>query len=121
MARRSNSNDWEKLFGIICLGAGVTALYYALAGRGKENDAAFIPNRIEDRIDLVVAALNNAFGNDWVNWGLDALQAHLQKVLPAPMVALVRVVYEVERWSKIITMTSDAKQRTAVAWASRGF
>jgi hypothetical protein len=63
MARKKsggNSSGWAWLVGI---GIGAIVLYYLEAGRGQDDDAAAIPNKLEGQIDLVVAALNKQFGN----------------------------------------------------------
>jgi hypothetical protein len=113
MARR-NSNDGLALL-FVAVGAAV--LYYLYSGKGEENDAALIPNDLEGRIDLVVAALNRQFGKRWVDFGLQALRSHLQKVLPPPVVALVNVIYNVEQFARFTEMSGYQKQQKVVAWA----
>jgi hypothetical protein len=56
---RRNSNDGLALL-FVAIGAGV--LYYLYSGKGEENDVPLIPNDIEGRVDLMVAALNRQFG-----------------------------------------------------------
>jgi hypothetical protein len=113
MARR-NSNDG---FALLFMAVGAAVLYYLYSGKGEENDARLIPNDIEGRVDLVVAALNRQFGKRWVDFGLHALRSHLQKVLPPPVVALVNVIYNVEQFVRFTEMSGYQKQQTAVAWA----
>lgn len=117
MAKKGGGDGWILL--LLALAGGV-ALYYTQAGRGEENDAAFIPNNIEGQIDRVVLELNKQFGKWWVDRGLDALGSHLQRVLPPHVVALVRAVYAVELMSKRRPMTSYDKQRAAVQRALTG-
>ena len=75
---------------------GVGLLYYLKSGRA-EADASLIPNSIEQRLDRLVETLNQRFGKQWVTEALGALQAGLEKVLPAPLVALVEVVQRDEK------------------------
>jgi hypothetical protein len=101
------------IFKILLGAVGVAVLYYSQVGRGQENDAALLPNSIEDRIDLVVAALNEHFGKQWVNWGLDALRYYIQETLPAPLVTIVGVIVTVEKMSRRSQMSSNLKRQTA--------
>jgi hypothetical protein len=117
MGKRKGSDGWWKLL-LLLLAVG--GLYYTQAGRGEENDAAFIPNSLEGQIDRVVAELNKQFGKRWVDWGMDALRSHLQKVLPPQVVALVGVISAVELVSRRTPMTSYAKQQAAVQRALVG-
>jgi hypothetical protein len=111
MAKRKN-DDWLKA--LLFIGGGALALYYAQAGRGKENNAALIPDSLEDRIDLVVARLNNRFGHDWVNWSFNILTSYLKTVLPSEVVVLVNVIYQVEMRARPLPMTNIQKQQIAV-------
>ena len=61
---KKNDDLWWKIPLFIIGGAAI--LYYAQAGRGEENNAALIPDDLEDRIDLVVTRLNAQFGQRWV-------------------------------------------------------
>lgn len=117
MGQKKGDDGWWKL---LLLMLAVGGLYYTQAGRGEENDAALIPNSLEGRIDRVVAALNKQFGKRWVDWGMDALRSHLQKVLPSQVVALVEVVSAVELASRRTPMTSYAKQQAAIQGALWG-
>jgi hypothetical protein len=117
MAKKGGDDWWILLLLVL---AGGTALYYIQAGRGEENDAALIPNNLEGQIDRVVAALNKQFGKRWVDWGMDALVSHLQKVLPPQAVALVGVVSAVELASRRTPMTSYAKRQAAIQRALVG-
>lgn len=113
MAKKGGDDIW-KLLGIIGGGiVGLTILDYLLGGRGKENNAALMPDRLEDQIDLVVEELNNQFGKQWVNKGLDWIQNSLQRALPLPVVA---AVYAVELISKnnLWPMSGPAKKQAAV-------
>jgi len=113
MAQRNSNDGLARLF--VAVGAAV--LYYLGSGKGEENDAPLIPNDIEGRVDLVVAALNTQFGKRWVDFGLHALTSHLQKVLPRPVVALVNVIYNVEQFARFTEMSGYQKQQRAVVWA----
>lgn len=113
MARRNNNDGLAFLF----VAFGAVVLYYLNSGKGEEYDAPLIPNNLEVRVDLVVAALNRQFGKRWVDFGLHALRSHLQKMLPLPVVALVNVVYNVEQFARFTEMSGYEKQQTAVAWA----
>lgn len=96
MAKKGGDDAW-KLLGIVGAVAGLVVLDYLVGGRGKENNAALMPDRYEDQIDLAVEKLNNQFGTQWVNEGLDRIQNSLQRTLPLPVVA---AVYAVELMSK---------------------
>lgn len=113
MARR-NGNDGLALL-VVAVGAAV--LYYLYSGKGEENDAPLIPNDIEGRVDLVVAAMNRQFGKHWVDFGLHAVRSHLHTVLPPPVVALVNVIYNVEQFARFTEMSGYQKRQTALAWA----
>lgn len=117
MGKRKGDDGWWKLL-LLLLAVG--GLYYTQAGRGEENDAALIPNNLESQIDRVVAELNKLFGKRWVDWGIDALRSHLQKVLPPQAVVLVGVVSSVELASRRTPMTSYAKRHAAVQRALVG-
>lgn len=82
------------------IGGGVVTtslLYYLGAGLGRDRNAALIPDAIEDRLDMVVEAMNTRFGREWVNRGLAVLKQALEETLPGPLVALVDVVVAAER------------------------
>jgi hypothetical protein len=117
MGKRKGDDGWWKLL-LLLLAAG--GLYYTQVGRGKENDAALIPDNLEAQIDRVVAELNKRFGKRWVDWGMDSLRSHLQKVLPPQVVALVGVVSAVELESRRTPMIGYAKQQAAVQRALVG-
>lgn len=113
MAKNGGDDIW-KLIGIVGGGlVGIAILDYLVGGRGKENNAALMPDRFEDQIDLVVEELNNQFGKQWVTKGLDRIQNSLQRALPLPVVA---AVYAVELMSKnnFWLMSSYDKQQAAV-------
>ena len=114
MARKKSGGEWSGWAWLIGISLGAIALYYLEAGRGSENDAALLPNRLEDRIDFLVTAINKRFGKQWGNRALDVIQASLEKILPADAVALVSVIYGVEQLSKRIPMTSDDKKQRAI-------
>lgn len=108
-------DDWGKFLGIVIgVGIGAFAVYYLTAGRGEESDAALIPDDLEGRIDFVVETLNRKFDKSWVDRGLDALQIYLKGMLPWQVVALIGVIYQVERLSKTRYMTGQAKKEMAV-------
>jgi len=114
MAKRNNDDWWKCL---LFIGGGALLLYYAQAGRGEENNAALIPDSLEDRIDQVVAKLNGRFGQAWVDRSLDVLGSYLKTVLPSEVVGLVSVVYQVELTARQIRMNSSQKQQAAVRQA----
>lgn len=113
MGKRKSDDGWGAFVMLLLAAVGAIALYYTQVGRGEESDAALIPNSLEGRIDLVVAALNKQFGKRWIDWSMDALKSYLQRTLPATLVTLVDVVSTVELMSRNTRMTSDAKQRIA--------
>lgn len=113
MAKNGGDDIW-KVIGIVGGGiVGLAVLDYLVGGRGMENNAALIPDRLEDQIDLAVEELNNQFGKQWVNKGLNQIQNSLQRALPLPVVA---AVYAVELMSKnnLWPMSGFEKQQAAV-------
>jgi hypothetical protein len=112
MGRKKGDDDWEKI-GLALLALLVGGLvYYAQTGKGKENDAALIPNDLERDIDRVVAAFNERFGPQWLDQGVAMLRWYLGRTMPQ-VVALADVVSEVELQSRSWPMTSQAKKQAA--------
>ena len=117
-------SDGEKVaVGVAVAGltvVGAMGLYYLTAGFGRENNAALIPDAIEDRIDHVVDVLNSKVGKRWVTWGAGQLKSFLRSYLPAPLVGLVDVVHAVEKESHRVPMSCSGKREcakaTAIAW-----
>lgn len=93
---KGGGDDWGKFFLILGIGLGGIGLYYLIAGPEQKN-AALIPDDVENQIDLVVRKLNEQFGHEWVNLGLNALEHYLRSILPWQVVALVSVIYQVEQ------------------------
>lgn len=119
MGRKKDGDGWEKL-GLALLALVVGGLvYHAQTGRGEENDSALIPNNLERDIDRVVAALNDQFGHQWVDWGIEALRSYLRRTLPH-VAALVDMVSAVELQSRRWPMTSQAKKQAAIQRALAG-
>jgi hypothetical protein len=112
---KKNNDDWWKI--LLFVGGGALLLYYAQAGRGEDNNAALIPDSLEDRIDRVVAKLNNQFGQRWVTLSFDLLSSYLKSVLPTDVVRLVGVIHQVELRARQIQMSSFQKQQAAVSQA----
>jgi len=113
MAKKKGNDGWW-IAGLLVAGLGL--LYYAQTGLGKENDSALIPNTLEGKVDALIAALNNRFGERWVDFGVGVLKYYLQSTLPASLVTLVDIVATVENMSKG-RMTSYEKQQLAVQMA----
>lgn len=111
-------NDGDKLLGLLLIGLGGIALYYLKAGADRENNAALIPDALEDRLDRVIGTLNAQVGKNWGNFGAEVLKVVLRKALPGPLVALVDVVYAVEQESLRVLMASDTKRRRAAVMAT---
>lgn len=111
-------SDGDKFFGLVLLALGAVTLYYLKVGSDRENNAALIPDSLEDRIDRVVGALKARFGKNWGDWGAETLKSYLQNTLPRPLVALVNVVSTVEQEARHIHMTSHTKQQRAVTIAT---
>jgi hypothetical protein len=109
MAKKNDDLWWKVPLFII---GGAAILYYAQAGRGDDN-AALIPDSLEERIDLVVSRLNRQFGQGWVNWSFDMLSSYLKHTLPPAVVTLVGVIYQVELIARQVRMTSLQKQQAA--------
>lgn len=94
MARRGGGGS-DALSVLLLTGLAALTLIYLRTGRAQTN-SPLLPDSIEDRIDRVVAALNGAFGPAWVNFGLNALQAQIERTMPGVAV-LVGAVYRVEQ------------------------
>lgn len=118
MAKRKS--DGDKLLGIALIALGAACLYYLKAGSDRENNAALVPDALEDRIDLVVRTLNTRVGKDWGNRAIETLKLLLRKVLPVPLVALVDVVYAVEQEARRVNMASRTKRNRAAVMAVAG-
>lgn len=120
-SKGGGGDDWGKILGIVIgVGIGAFVVYYLTAGRGEDSNAALIPDDLEGRIDYVVEALNRSFGKPWVDHGLNALEVYLKGSLPWQVVALIGVIYQLERLSKTRYMSSQVKKDTAVKWV-RGY
>ena len=104
--------------GWILLLLAAAGLIYLTSGRG-EDDSPQIPNELEDQIDFVVAALNERFGHQWVTFGLDVLQAHLERAFPQ-VAALVHAVYSAEQAYRHMPKAGYAKKQAAVRMALTG-
>lgn len=113
MGKKMSDGEKLLLFGLGTI--SVIGLYYLKAGYDHENNAALIPDALENRIDHVVDTLNARVGKNWVTWGAGQLKSYLQNTLPLPLVALVDVVYAVEQESRRIHMASNTKRQRAVA------
>jgi len=111
-------SDGEKLLVGAGIGLGLIGLYYLTAGYDRENNAAFIPDSLEDRIDRVVNTINAQVGKEWGYQGAETLKLILRGALPPYLVALVDVVYTIEQESRRIRMDSDTKRRRAAMMAS---
>jgi hypothetical protein len=112
-------SDGDKLIGAVLIALGAACLYYLKAGATEKDNAALIPDAVEDRVDALVAALNARVGKDCVKYGAEALKLSLRGALPVPIVALVNVVYAVEQESKRVSLSSTAKRQRASAMAAR--
>lgn len=113
MAKKKGNEGWLMAGGVV---AGLGLLYLLQTGLGKEKNSALIPDTIEDRIDSLVAELNNRFGKRWMNLGAGVLKYYLRNALPAPLVSLVDIVARVENMSKG-WMTGYDKRQLAVQLA----
>lgn len=76
---------------------GGVLLYYLVTGTRSDKNAVLIPDAIEDRLDVVVEALDRQFNRLWVDRGISVLKSVLSKTLPASVVALVDVVVAAEK------------------------
>ena len=110
---KGGGDDWGALIALLLLGVGAIAYVYTKSGRGEEN-SPFIPDSLEGKIDLVVKRLNDHFGKQWVNYGLDVLQSYLAKVLPPEVVMVANAVIAVEQASRYRAVSGLAKQQAAV-------
>lgn len=108
MAKNSGGGGW----GLLGLVAGILALAWLKTGRDGQ-DSPFVPNAIEDRLDLLVATLNKEFDHQWVTYGLDFLQARLERMLPPQVTILLNVAFEAEQLSRHRPMTGPQKRQYA--------
>lgn len=104
MASRGGDDTW-KVVGAVVLGA---VLVYLITGKGR-NNSSLIPDAVEDRIDRLIEALNGAFGQRWVDYGLNALQAHIERTMPQ-FAVLVRLVYWAEQQYRLYPHSGAAKK-----------
>jgi hypothetical protein len=95
MAKTGGDNAWKILVtGVLFLGA-FWYLDYMNSGEG-ENNSPYVPDAIENRLDRVVAALNQQFGKYWVNTALFFLQRQIELAFPGAA-ALVSAAHWAER------------------------
>jgi ABC-type xylose transport system substrate-binding protein len=111
-------NDDEKFLVGALVGLGALLLYYLTAGTDRENNAALIPDGLEDRIDRVVDTLNAQVGKNWVNWGTGQLKAYLRNTLPPSIITLVDIVYAVEQAARQGRIAGYTKRPRAIATAT---
>jgi hypothetical protein len=91
MARRGGGEAGKVLLAV----GGVILLAWLVGGRGKDN-SPLLPAAIEDPMDRVLAALNNMFGHEWVDRGLNYLQTQLELAMPGAA-AFVKAAYWAEQ------------------------
>jgi hypothetical protein len=108
MAKKGGGGGWA----LLGFGSAVILLAYLTSGRGEEN-SPIIPDSLEDKIDLVVDRLNKKFGSQWVTFGLDVLQAHLQRTVPQAA-WLVNAVYSAEQAYGYIQKAGATKKQAAL-------
>jgi hypothetical protein len=116
MAQKAGNPD-KLILGAAVAGLGLIALYYLKAGYDREN-AAFIPDSVENQIDDLVRTLNVTFGPNWVSYGAEYLKAYLRYTLPPGLVRLVDVVYQVELLARRGYIHGWTKRAQAIAMAS---
>lgn len=102
---RKGGDDVFKVVSALFLGV---ALLYLVAAKGK-NNSMLIPDALEDRVDRLIDALNRAFGQRWVDHGLNALQAHIERTMPQ-LAVLVKVVYWAEQRYRVYPKAGAAKK-----------
>jgi hypothetical protein len=102
---RTGGDDALKIVGTVVLGV---ALVYLITGRGK-NNSSLIPDAVEDQIDHLIEALNRAFGQRWVDHGLNVLQAHIGRTMPQ-LATLVQAVYWAEQQYRFYSNAGAAKK-----------
>ncbi|HEY5885137.1 MAG TPA: hypothetical protein VIT88_10645 [Pyrinomonadaceae bacterium] len=113
MARKSSGEGWA-LLGLLGVFVSLAVL---ISGRG-ENNSPFVPDAVENQIDFAVDRLNERFGHQWVTYGLDRLQGHLESTYPQ-IAWLVYALLAVEQQSiRRLPMTklalSQTKKHTAI-------
>ncbi len=105
----------EELVALLGLGAAFVGLAWLVSGRGQ-NNSPLIPDRLEDKIDLVVESLNKQFGHEWVTYGLNILQAHIERTLPQ-IAWLVRVLYMAEQAYRYMPKAGNNKKQYVLQMA----
>ena len=109
MAKKGGGDDG---LGLVLLALAGLGLAWLIGGRGKTNSPV-IPDKLEEQIDLVVESLNEQFGHQWVDLGLSALQAYLERTLPQ-VAWLVNAVYAAEQAYRNIPKAGYAKKQVAL-------
>lgn len=112
MAKRGGGDAGTALLLI----SSVALLAYLVGGRGKAN-SPLLPDHIEDRIDRVVAALNQMFGKYWVTVALNVLQRQIELAMPGAA-AVVNAVYRAERY--YVGQAGAAKKKKQAAKRALG-
>lgn len=112
------SEEEKFLIGGALVALGTYILYYLTTGHGRENNAALIPDTLEDKIDRVVEVLNAQVGKNWAAWGAETLKTYLRNTLPRPLVTLVDVVHAVEQEARRGRIPRYAKRQYAIAIAT---
>lgn len=92
--------------------AAVLGLIYVATGR-REEDSPFIPNVIEDKIDRLVAFLDQRVGKQWVNRGLDGLATFIARTYPE-MSMVLGVVFEAEQQGRRLGWQGTQKRSFAL-------
>ena len=114
MAKRGGDDGWV-LGALLLAGVGTLVYAYTKSGRG-ENNSPLILDAIEDPIDRVVAALNQIVGRNWVNYGLDYLQARIERTMPG-VAGLVNAVLWAEQAYRQTPGAGSAKKQAALRLA----
>lgn len=97
---------------ILSIAAVAVGLIWLTSGRG-ENNSPYLPDELEEPIDRAVDALNKRFGRQWVNLGLNALQAYLERAVPQAA-WLVNALYTAEQEYRFVRNAGNAKKQIAI-------
>jgi hypothetical protein len=113
MAKKRGGDEWWKA--ALWLVGGALFLYGVKVATDEEKSGITVPADPGGRIDLLVQELNVHFGKQWVQFGLNAIQAYLEKKLPKPVVELVGVIYAVEEQSTYMPIPMGGYYKKQVA------
>jgi hypothetical protein len=97
---------------------GYFVIAYVRTGRRGQN-SPLIPKQVEKQIDKLVFWLDQRFGKDWVDRGMDALQLALSSTGPGLLVQLLEPVFKAEVAGRDKHWTGAEKREYAASSVGR--